>query len=104
MSDIKPNSQINVKIIKRPASAAGVKTVVRLLSKDSGVMQENARLKTARKNHYRQSRRGGRFWDINVVKQHPVKGLAGETGTITATLDVITDLKSVEKYVEVTSA
>ena len=104
MSDIKPGSKISVKIIKRPSSAAGVKTVVRLLSKDAGIMSENARLKVARKNHYRQTRRGGRFWDVNVVKQHPVKGLEGETGTITASLDVITDLKTIEKFVEITPA
>lgn len=104
MSDIKPGSKISVKIIKRPTSAAGVKTVVRLLSKDHTIIAENARLKKTRKNHFRQSRRGGRFWDVNVVKQHPVKGLEGETGTFMATLDVLTDLKSIEKFVEVTAA
>ncbi len=104
MSDIKPGSQISVTVLKRPASAAGVKTVVRLLSKDLAVKHENARLKQARENHFRQKRRGGRFWDIHVVKQHPVKGEAGESGTITATLDVLTDLKSVAQYVQVKQA
>jgi hypothetical protein len=101
MSDIKPGSKISVKVLKRPASAAAVKTVVRLLSKDVTVKHENARLKQARENHFRQKRRGGRFWDILVPKQHPVKGEPGESGVITASLDVLTDLKSVAKYVEV---
>lgn len=104
MSDIKPGSQITVTVTKQPTNAAGRKTVVRLLSKDENVKLENNRLKKARENHFRQTRRGGRFWDVNVVKQHPVKGLEGETGTITATLDVIQDLASVQRFVEVKPA
>lgn len=104
MSDIKPGSRITLTVTKRPTNAAGVKTVVRLLSKDEQVKQENSRLKRARENHYRQTRRGGRYWDVNVVKQHPVKGIEGETGTITATLDVLADLKNVEKFLEIKPA
>ena len=104
MSDIKPGSQINVKVTQRPTSAAAVKTIVRLLSKDQNIRQENDRLKTARENHFRQKRRGGRFWDIHVVKQHPVKGEPGESGTITASLDVLKDLQSVQRFVEVKQA
>jgi hypothetical protein len=104
MSDIKPGSQIKITVTKQPTNAAGVKTVVRLLSRDPHVKQENARLKVARQNHFRQSRRGGRFWDINVVKQHPVKAAQGESGTITATLDVLADLKSVEQFLEIKPA
>lgn len=104
MSDIQPGSQIKITVTRRPTSAASTKTVVRLLSKDQKIKQENARLKVTRINHYRQTRRGGRFWDVNVVKQHPVQGLPGESGVITATLDVLTDLKSVQKFVEVAPA
>ena len=96
--------RIAIKVVKAPTNAAAKKTLQRLLSKDSKVQAENRRLKRVRKAHFSQGRRGGRFWDINVVKQQPVAGCLGEAGVITASLDVITDLKSVAQFVEVKPA
>ncbi len=103
-SKIKMGSAIQVKVVKTPTNVAGRKTLERLLSKDAAVKAENARLRKARKTHLRIAKRGGRDWEINVPKQHPIRGLAGECGTITATADVLTDLASVSKFVEVTPA
>lgn len=101
---IAPGTKINVKVIQTPKRAGALKTIVRLLSKSAAMKKENARLLKARKNHYRQAPRGGRLWNVNVVKQQPVKVVAGECQTILATLDVLTDLASVAEYVEVTPA
>ncbi len=104
MTEITPNSQVAIKVVKNPTNAAARKTIQRLLSKDSKVKAENRRLKRVRKTHFSQGRRGGRFWNINVVKQQPVSGGLGESGVISASLDVITDLKSVEQFLEIKPA
>ena len=102
--DIAPGSKVTVKVVQTPANAAATKTLVRLLSKDHGVKLENERLRKSRKTSLRSKQRGGRTWYNYVPKIFPVKGIAGESGTIVASLDVLTDLASVEKYVEVSKA
>ncbi|MCX5658242.1 MAG: hypothetical protein NTW19_00800 [Planctomycetota bacterium] len=104
LNDIAPGSTVNVKVVKKPTTAAAAKTIVRILSKSVRVKAENERLRKSRKTHFRQAGRGGRLWNINVVKQHPVKGIEGESETLTATLDVLTDLRSVSRFVDVTKA
>ncbi|MCC6580602.1 MAG: hypothetical protein IT440_09180 [Phycisphaeraceae bacterium] len=102
--DIRIGSNVCVKIVKRPTNASAVKTLVRLLSKDQKVKLENRRLGKSKVSHRRTKQRGGRVWEINAVKLRPVKGCLGETGTILATADVLTDLQSVSKFVEVSVA
>lgn len=105
MADITPGTTVNVKIVKEPTSASARKTLVRLLSKDAEVVAENKRLKKVRKTNATHSPRGGRWriWEGRLPKQHPVTGTIGESGTIRATVDVLTDLGSVDKFVEVSS-
>lgn len=106
MPDITPGTTVNIKIIKQPASDGARKTLVRLLSKDPEVVAENKRLKKVRKTNQTHSPRGGRWrvWEGRLAKQRPVTGNLGESGTILASVDVLTDLNSVDKYVEVSQA
>jgi len=106
MSEVAPGSTVTVKIVKVPANAAAQKTLVRLLSKDSAVVQENKRLKRVRRANETYSTRGGRWriWEGRLNKQRPVKGVVGEQGTFTASVDVLRDLKSVARFVEVSAA
>jgi hypothetical protein len=104
MNTIAPGTKISITIVKKPTSAAAAKTLVRLLRKDRSVQKEAARLKKTRKTHFRQAARGGRLWNINVVTQPAVEAKLGVCKTITATLDVLTDLKSVSRFVEVKPA
>jgi len=104
LDNIAPGTQVNVKIVKAPTNAAAKKTLVRILSKDRTVKAEDARQRKIRKGQLRQSRRGGRFWDVNPIKQPSIHAETGLTGTVTATTDVLTDLKSVSRFVEVTKA
>lgn len=106
MADITPGSTVTVKIVKEPASEGARKTLVRLLSKDPAVVKENKRLKKVRATNQTHSPRGGRWrvWEGRLPKQHPVTGAIGESGTILASVDVLTDLKGVARFVEVSQA
>ena len=101
LKKITPGSQIQVKVVKHPTSAAAAKTLVRVLSKDESIKAENKRLRKSRDRHFRAKRRGGRDYNLYVVKQRPVEGAVGETGTVIASSDVLTDLRSVSRFIEV---
>ena len=106
MSDIAAGTRVIIKIVKQPTNAAAIKTLVRLLSKDAVVKGHNARHRGIRKRQETMSPRGGRWrvWESRLAKQHPVKGAVGDQGTITASVDVLRDLNSVKRFVEVTAA
>lgn len=104
MQDITPGSKVTVKIVKAPASEGARKTLERVLMKSDDMKVEDARLKRARKNNIKNDMRGGRIYPRRVPKQHPIKGVVGEQQTVVATLDVIRDLKSVERFIEVSAA
>ena len=106
MSDIAAGTRVNLKVVKTPTSAAAAKTLVRLLSKDADVKAHNARHRRIRQRAQTMSPRGGRWrvWESRLAKQHPVAGRVGEAGVITASVDVLRDLKSVERFVEVSAA
>ena len=70
----------------------------------SNVAAENKRLTKVRMKHFRTISRGGRQYPIRPVKQRPVTGRAGESGTIRASVDVLSDLSSVSRFIEVTEA
>lgn len=104
--DITPGTKINVKVVKQPTNAAATKTITRLLSKDPSAVAENKRHAKIRKKAQWKSPRGGRWrvWESRLAKQRPVHGDLGEEGTIVATYDVIKDLPSVSRFVEVSPA
>ena len=106
MSQFNPGSSITIKVTAEPTSSAARKTLVRLLSKDATVEKENRRLKRVRETNEVATQRGGRVrvWAGRVKKQHPVAGVVGEQATVVATLDILQDLASVERFVEVVQA
>ncbi len=104
LDKIATGSKVNVKIVKQPTNAAAVRTLMRVLAKDPVVYTEHDRQAKIRKKHFSPSRRAGRLWGGQVVKQHPIKGRVGEAGTILATTSVLRDLNSVQRFIEVTEA
>jgi hypothetical protein len=104
-ADIAPGTKINVKIVKQPTNAAASKTLTRLLSKDPAVEAENKRHARIRKKAQWKSTRGGRWrvWESRMAKQRPVEGKLGEEGTLVASYDVLKDLPSVSRFVEVSA-
>jgi len=104
VNDIQTGSRINLKVVKQPTSTSASKTIVRLLSKDLSVVAENKRLRKVRDKNIEWRPRGGRLWGVRLKKQFPVKGNIGDSGTIVATYDVIKDLQSVSRFLEVSTA
>ncbi len=105
INQLATGTKINLKIVKQPTSAGASKTLMRLLSKDPSVIAENKRHAKIRKKAKTMSPRGGRWrvWESRLAKQHPVTGALGEEGTIIASYDVLKDLPSVERFIEVTA-
>ena len=103
-TQIKPGSKVVVKVVKAPTNQGAKKTLVRLLSKDPAAQREMKRQAAIRKRLYNPQPRGGRTYGGHVVKQQPVHGELGESGTIVASLDVLRDLASVDRFVEVKPA
>ena len=97
-------SDIHVKITKRPVSVAAAKTLVRVLSKDPVIQARNKHLRKVRDSHYRPRMRGGRLYGGRMIKLNPITVDTGKTGTLKATLDVLNDLRSVSRFVEITPA
>ncbi len=103
-SDIKPGSKVTLTVVKTPSNAGARKTLERLLCKDEARKLDDRRLAKIRKTHYSPRRRGGRLYSGRVPKQHLAHGHVGESGTITATNDVLRDLPSVERFLEIKEA
>ena len=104
LDNIQPGAKVNVKVTSQPTNKGAVKTLVRLLSKSEKAKAEDRRLTRVRHENFTPKRRGGRLYAGHKVKLHPVKGKVGEQAVITATLSVLTDLKSVSRFVEVAPA
>lgn len=104
LENIAPGAKVNVKIVKEPTNAAARKTLVRVLSKDADVKRENDRLRSVRERNMLPTQRGGRTWFVRLIKQRPVKGGIGESGTVVASVDVLRDLGSVQRFIEVSPA
>lgn len=106
MSNITPGSRVTVKVVKTPTSAAGRKTLVRILSGDKAVQKENRRLFRTRRDNATPNQRGGRFrlWEGRVKKQAVLTGTAGEQGTILATVETLQSLASVQPFIQVSQA
>jgi len=106
LDKINPGDSVTVTVTKTPTNAAGRKTLERVLCKDPGHAAEVKRQRRIRDKNTPMSTRGGRWriWEGRIVKQHPVTGQQGESGTVTATYDLLQDLRSVERFVEVAKA
>lgn len=106
LTDIAPGSDVKVTVTKAPTNAAAEKTIVRLLHKDPVVAAEQKRLQNARRKNEKLTVRGGRLrvWEHRQVKIASASATPGTTGTIKATADVIRDLASIARFVDVAAA
>ncbi|QDU72142.1 hypothetical protein [Mucisphaera calidilacus] len=104
MADITPGSDVLVKVTKQPTNEAARKTLIRVLNKDPEINEHTKRQRRARERHNRPHGRGGRTWIIRIPKQEHVRCLPGEQGKVKATVDVIRDLASIQRFVEVSPA
>jgi hypothetical protein len=104
LADIKPGATVHIRIVRQPTREAARKTLIRLLSRDPEARAELKRHRAIRDKHYAPRPRGGRLYAGRLVKQFPVKGAVGESGTIVATTDVLRDLPSVSRFIDIAVA
>ena len=100
--DVQPGQWVNVKVTAAPRTEAARKTMRRLFRKDPEIVQERKRLRKARP--VRRHQRGGRLWADRPTQLVIEKTDPGTKYKLFASVDVIRDLRSVDKYVEVSPA
>ena len=102
LADIQPGQQINVTVTSEPKAAAKRKTLIRLCEKDEQMCAERKRLQRARPVTFH--RRGGRPWGDRPYRVQVVNTAPGASYKIFASTDVLRDLESIAKHVNVTPA
>jgi hypothetical protein len=104
LDQIKTGQTVHVKVAKHPTNAAARKTLQRLLAKDPQIAAEEQRRKEVRQATKRLRTRAGRPWISRPVKKRSVVGEPGDAGTLTVSYDVLKDLNSVARFIEVSPA
>jgi hypothetical protein len=101
--DITPGTTVSVEITAPPTRAAAIKTLNRVCRKDHKVAEYHRIMKDNRPS-WQLSRRGGRWWHHQMRTRPNVQLVPGAKYTVRATVDVLRDLASVERWVKVTPA
>ena len=100
--DITPGSTVRVKITAVPRNAAASKTLTRVFRKDPDIAKQ-LRWRKQHRPSLQTWQRGGRMWRHRMKSHAPVQIEPGAQYTVQATVDVIRDLMSVERYIDVTA-
>lgn len=98
--DIKPGSKVTVEIKRPPTSHAARKTLTRVCAKDPQIAKADRRRKEKRPS-LQEKRRGGRFWAHRMKSRSAVELTPGAKYHVLATLDVMRDLASVERFIAI---
>lgn len=98
---IAPGSDVTVEMVRMPASQAAAKTLMRLFRKDPAIAR-HARHQHAKRPSWQEWRRGNATWHHQMRTRPPIRLAVGRTCRLRATVDVIRDLHSVERYVKIT--
>lgn len=99
--DIKPGSTVTVEITRTPTTDAAQKTLQRLCRKDPAQLRRQ-RHQDRHRPSWESWRRGGRQWHHQMKSRPGVKIAAGARYTLLASVDVLRDIKSVDRFVKVT--
>lgn len=100
--DIQPGSIVKVAITALPTSAAAEKTLIRLCRKDPQVERHHRR-QQAKRPSWERWRRGGKMWHHQMKTEPAVRVAPGAAYTIRATVDVLRDLQTVARFVDVST-
>ena len=101
--DIAPGTTVCVEIATTPRNAAACKTLTRVCRKDPAIVLIERRQRTHRPT-VRTWQRGGRMWQHRMKTRAPVELAPGAKYTVRATVDVLRDLASVERWIKVSPA
>ncbi len=97
MKDIRPGSKVKITVARTLRSERAKKTLARLFLKDPRI----ARTRRQKPKEFRGRRRAGRIWYGTDSGSAAVTPKVGDSASLTVTLDVLRDLTSVLKYLEV---
>lgn len=98
--DIQPGTTVRIEIKRVPRAEAAARTLTRICAKDPQVARAH-RIRKRKRPSVRGRQRGGRIWQHRMRSRVPVTLDVGKTYQVRATLDVVRDLASVERFVEV---
>ena len=101
--DIQPGTLVTVEITAEPRSAGAFKTLARVCRKDPEITRRQ-RWQARHRPSWQIKRRGGRFWHHQMKSTPGVALTAGARYSVRASVDVIRDLASVQRWVKVTPA
>ena len=97
---LEPGNQVKVTLKRPVTNQAAVKTLGRVFLKDPQIGRSRRR----RPKHFDENRRGGGMWRTIKPGSVAVPPRVGESCTLTCTVDVIRDLASVERFIDVQPA
>ncbi len=102
--DVQPGSRINITVTKTPTNESAAKTLSRIFAKDvnsKSARRDRKKLRTAFTDG---RQRGGRIWYVRPKAPRLVMPEKDSACTVLATVDVIRDLGSVTRFVDVKQA
>ena len=99
------NTELTFTIVKAPRRPAARKTIERLMWMQPEVKKDFAMLQRRRKQKdIKYTMRAGRVWFDRPRATRTVRCEKGASFTLNVTPQIVNDLKSVEKYLDITSA
>lgn len=102
--DIKPGSTVQIKVKRTIVSQAAAKTLSRLFAKDPVNKKARRWRKKLLKGSMEVRRRGGRPWEVRQKAPRLFQPVTGDACKVLATPDVIGDILSVERYIDIAAA
>lgn len=100
--DIPVGAAVSIEITAEPRSESARKTLMRLCRKDPAVMKHHRR-QQSRRPSWEEWVRGGKYWHHQMKTQPAVQLAPGQKYDVRATLDVIRDLNTVQRWVKVST-
>ncbi len=98
--DIAPGQTVSIELTKLPRSDAARKTLTRLFAKDPAVVRTK-RWQYQHRPSWESWRRGGNQWHHQMKTTPPLTLAPGRQFAVVATVDVLRDLQSVQRWVKV---
>jgi len=102
--NITPGSKVSIKVTRPVNCEAAAKTLSRLFAKDPRNKGARRHRKKLLASAFRTERRGGRPWEIRPRAPRLFQPVKGDTCSVFATCDVIADLGSVARFIEIKPA
>ena len=101
IADVTPGSMVRITVKKTPPSEAAAKTLSRVFAKDPANRKARAHRKQLLKSAMVRTRRGGRISMVRSKAPRLFQPVQGDTCNVRATCDVIKDLGSVERLLDI---